>query len=440
MAVDGRTPDSRRATRALGPLGWIVASVLVSACSKGPSLSKQEEQTTLGGVSSDGERLGALLDRTAVHERPTKEARELGYLRAGAVVPRSKKSLESVDCTDGWYEIAPRGFVCSEKAATVDLNHPTLRAMAQRPRLGENLPYAYARTTKVTGVFRRAEKRGVELEGRLPRSTVLAIVGSWTAPDESNEPQRLGLRLNGKFVRADDLEAAGGSSFRGLPLGEDESLPLGWVVRRGVHTWSLEDGAPQKAKDLEYHAELRLTGRYRTVDDEKYWALADGTWVRHREATVVLARHEFPEFVSESTRWLDVSVIAGTLVAYEGKKPVYATLVSVGRDRLGDPKTTASTALGTFKVVEKHVTRRTEDTEAAPLEDAPWGLLLESGQWLVGTPRHERFGIEHTDGDIEVSPADGAHFFGWTTPPLPEGWHGVSLGPGDAPTYVVVRK
>lgn len=436
MAEERRTPYSRRAS-ALGVLG---ATALALACSRGPSLSKQEEQTTFGGVSTTGEQLGALLDRTTIYERPTKEARELGYLRAGAIVPRSKKSVESADCTEGWFEVAPRGFVCAEKAATLDLNHPTLRAMAQRPRLGENLPYVYARTTKVTGVFRRAEKRGVELEGRLPRSTVLAIVGSWTAPDESNEPQRLGLRLNGKFVRADDLEAAGGSSFHGVRLGEDESLPLGWVLRRGVHTWSLEDGPPKKAADLEFHAELRLTGRYRTVEDEKYWALADGSWVRHRDATVLLARHEFPDFVTETSRWLDVSVIAGTLVAYEGKKPVFATLVSVGRDRLGDPKTTASTALGTFKIVEKHVTRRGEEAEASPLEDGPWGLLLESGQWLLGSPRHDRFGIEHTDGDLEVSPADGAYLFGWTTPTLPENWHGIALGPGDSPTHVVVRR
>jgi hypothetical protein len=424
----------------LGSAALGLAVATLTAC-RGPSLSKSDtNDTSFGGVGKDGEKLGALLDKTTVYERPSKEARELGYLHAGATVARSKKSLEAADCSEGWYEIAPRGFVCTEKAATLDLNHPTLRAMSQRPRLAEPLPYVYARTTKVTGLFHRADKRGIELEGRLPKSTVLAIVGSWTAPDESNEPQRLGLRLNGTFVKADDLEAAAGSHFKGVELGEAETLPIGWVVRRGVHLWDLDGGAPKEKGDLDYHGMLRLTGRYRTIEDEKYWAVDGDSWVRHRDVTALLPRHEYPDFVSDETLWIDVSIVMGTLVLYEGKKPVFATLVSVGRDRLGDPKSTASTAQGTYKIVEKHITRRSENGEMNGLEDAPFGLLLESGQWIVGTPRHDRFGIEHTDGDIELSPSDSSRLFGRVSPQLPEGWHGVSLSAGDVQTHVHIRK
>src|SRR5690606_30672791 len=111
-----------------------------------------------------------------------------------------------------------------------------------------------------------------------------------------------------------------------------------------------------------YHEKLRLTGRFRTIEGLRFWATENGLWVRHKDVTVVRRRHELPEFASDGQKWLDVSIVTGTLVAYEGTKPVFATLVSVGRDRLGDPETTASTARGTFRVLQKHITRRVSES------------------------------------------------------------------------------
>src|SRR5690606_30484706 len=131
--------------------------------------------------------------------------------------------------------------------------------------------------------------------------------------------------------------------------------------------------------------------------------------------------------------------ITGAAVAYEGQKPVYATLVSVGRDRLGDPKTTASTTRGVFRVVRKQITQRTSDSPDAALRDAPWALELESDDWIYASPSHDRFGIEHTDGSIEVSPRDGHFLWHFAAPPLPEGWHGIVVEPAAETTIVEVR-
>lgn len=432
----------RQARRRCLWVGATVSALLGTACEKGPALSNStdhEELPELGAVHADGPRLGALSDQTPIHLAPSKKSPEIGYLHAGATVPRSEKGYEASDCIDGWYAIAPRGYVCTEKFATTDLAHPTLLAMALTPNLERELPYVYARTTKVTSLFNRAEERGVELGGRLAKSTVMAIVGSWTAPDESNEPQLLGLRMNGQFVRAEDLEAQPGSDFMGATLDETTSLPLGYVVRRGVRLWSLEGESPEKRRELAYHARVPLTGRYRTVEGEKFWALPSGEWIRHKDVTAILPRHEFPDFVTDAQKWIDISVITGTLIAYEGKTPRFVSLVSVGRDRLGDPKSSASTALGTFKIIGKHVTKRSLESPDEALHDAPWAIELESRQWLLASPKHDRFGIEHTDGDIEVSPKDGAHLWHWVTPELPEGWHGVKFE-GAQPTIVLVRK
>ncbi|HQG46711.1 MAG TPA: lyase family protein, partial [bacterium] len=200
---------------------------------------------------------------------------------------------------------------------------------------------------------------GIATLRKLPARSGLAVVGSWTAADEGGKPLRLGLLTSGLFVPAEDLEAAKASEFQGVELPEGlDSLPVAFVVKQGVRTFSptresktWKEGAP-----LTYHQSLRLTGRYRTSGSVQYWAVDDTTWVRHRDVTVVRRRSEFPDFATGDQRWIDVSIVTGTAVLYEGRKPVFATLVSVGRDRLGDPKTTASTAQGDFEVVSKHVT------------------------------------------------------------------------------------
>lgn len=427
-----------------------LALVLCCGCDKGPTLSGtapsegEPLETPELGLPDPKLLLGALHDEVPIYAAASQKAPVLGYLHAGAQVARSNRSHENEQCVAGWYAVAPRGYVCTEGAATTNLSHPTLLAMALGPRLDQALPYVYARTSKVTAVYKRSLNKGVELSGRLAKSTVMAIVGSWTAPDESLEPQRLGLRMDGQFVRADDLEAAQGSSFRGLSLRAEEGLPLGFVVRRGVRVFSLgKDGAaegPEKAEELPYHAVMRLSGRFRTVADERFYERIDGSWVRHKDITLVQARSELPEFATGNQKWVDISVITGTLLAYEGKQPVFATLVSVGRDRLGDPETTASTARGTFRVIEKHITRRRSQSDDVALQDAPWAMKLESGQWLTASPRHDRFGIEHTDGDIEVSPSDGAHLFRWASPGVPLGWHGMLVEAASETLIVNIRK
>ena len=73
--------------------------------------------------------------------------------------------------------------------------------------------------------------------------------------------------------------------------------------------------------------------------------------------------------------------------------------------------------------------------------DAPWGLTLSSGALLYGAYWHDRFGVDHGAGDVELSPADAEHIYQWATPELPDGWHGLltPVAEGEK-TRVVLRK
>lgn len=90
-----------------------------------------------------GDRIASIAVRTWVYQEPDDQATKLGYLRAGAIVERAKESAGNQGCDGGWYRVAPRGYVCNGKGATLDLNHEVVRAVPQGPKRGEAMPYRY---------------------------------------------------------------------------------------------------------------------------------------------------------------------------------------------------------------------------------------------------------------------------------------------------------
>jgi hypothetical protein len=394
---------------------------------------------------ADGPKLGALADVTPILERPAVGSKQIGYLHAGGQVARAAEPYSKEGCPGGWYPVRPRGFVCAGEIATTNLGHPTLVAMALQPKIGQTLPYAYARSREPTKLYRRDPKRDdavVEAGDLSPRSA-MAVVGSWSANTPESKGERLALLSNGTFVKASTLMPAEPSSFQGLALDDKTELPVAFVVKRGVHTWKLDEESATKLGTLDYHAILPLPGRFRTMTPLKYWALDNDRWLRHRDATVVQKRNSFPDCAGADRKWIDISVVTGTAVFYEGRRPVFVTLVSVGRDRMGDPKQSAATALGDFEVVGKHVTARKLDPkkveENYQVYDVPWAIELSSGQYLHAAYWHDRFGIEQGPGNIEFSPADGQRVWQWVEPAVPDSWHGVDQVPAGT-TIVRIRK
>jgi lipoprotein-anchoring transpeptidase ErfK/SrfK len=132
-----------------------------------------------------------------------------------------------------------------------------------------------------------------------------------------------------------------------------------------------------------------------------------------------------PAWASGDRKWIDVSILHQTLVAYEGTRPVYATLVSTGADGLGDPKKTRSTVQGTFLIHTKHITATMdgEDGEEFDLRDVPFVQYFTEGFALHGAYWHDDFGTPRSHGCVNLAPIDAAWLFGWTTPEVPAGWH-----------------
>lgn len=453
-----RTPGVPRLL-ALAPLLALCANVGCKGASDAPSLSRSERVVKSAPVPPEqGPQLGIVAELVAVREATDPAAASLGVLHAGARVARSAEPVSKLGCAGGWYAVRPRGFVCVGPEATLDLAHPTLAAMALPPAIDASLPYTYARARVETALLERDPARpdGVRDVGKLRRRAGMAVVGSWKAKDSEGVEVRLALLTNGRFVRAADLEAAKPSDFSGIELTKESQLPLAFVVKRGVRTFRINGSEAEKGDLLEYHARLALSGRFRSVGSVKYWALAGGSahgedaWVRHQDVTVVQKRSSFPDFVKDDTRWLDVSVVTGTLLAYEGKRALFATLVSVAREltpRGGETEPASDgprpLPLGTFPITRKDLTYSSKGGfgfgEGFELLDAPWALELGSGQLIHGAYWHDRFGIEHGAGNLALSPSDAARVFRFVQPELPSGWHAVVARPEQG-VQVVLRK
>lgn len=277
--------------------------------------------------------------------------------------------------------------------------------------------------------------------GSLRKGASVAVTGSFVV-DQGEQSRRFGVLPDGRLVPTDRLTPLLGSTWHGIDLTTDE-LPIAFVHKLGATTWEVAggDAIPNEADELERRQAVVLTGRFRTVDGRRYEELMSGSWARTSDLVVVVKRTRFPDYVSDGVKWLDVSIATQTLTAYEGKKAVYATLISSGNSVIGAEEDGA-TPRGEVRVTRKMLTRP-EGTVAAfhgpRAADAPWAIELDGGYGLVGTAESNRAGQNYGFRDIRLGPIDARRIFDWIEPPLPEGWSEVDAPKGGG-TRVSVRR
>jgi lipoprotein-anchoring transpeptidase ErfK/SrfK len=297
-------------------------------------------------------------------------------------------------------------------------------------------------------------------------------------------------------VPATKVKPDTGSPFHGFSLGDKLPMPFAWVVPDDAKSYRLIKGSDQARADetIPKRVIVPLTGKARIEAGERYYqSRKDPTvWLRARDLAIAAPPPTLPEVAESGKKWIDISIVQQTLVLYEGKRPVYATLVSTGRDKLGDPKTTLSTPLGTFTLQSKHIAAAMDSEENSTvsggtrsravihsesakqtierlkrardkgedlddddrrrllnidkgrdpeygitvrrgaagfeLRDVPWIQYFASGYALHGAYWHDVFGVPRSHGCVNLSPIDARVVFRFTDPPVPEGWHGINVG------------
>jgi hypothetical protein len=268
------------------------------------------------------------------------------------------------------------------------------------------------------------------IAGRVRRHTGLALIDSFV-PGESAGFRRMAVTTDGRLVPASKLKPNTGSTWHGMPLGARSGLdlPVGFITEpNGTEVFALADEQTKSVGRLPWRATVNLSGRSRMRQGNRYVELKNGSWILSDDAAIAALPSQLPAFARGRQKWIDLSVVSQTMVAWEGATPVYVTIVATGRDGLRDPKTTHSTVRGTFTVREKHVTTTMDANEVDnkfELRDVPWVQYFKGGYALHAAYWHDDYGKPRSHGCVNMSPIDARWFFFWSDPRLPDGWHAV---------------
>ena len=135
------------------------------------------------------------------------------------------------------------------------------------------------------------------------------------------------------------------------------------------------------------------------------WAkLAGGGWVKTTELART-KRMEPPEGVGPTDRWIDIDIEQQVLVAYEGTTPMFATLVSTGKNTKQ-----SETPLGVFQIWAKLAYSDMDDIERTDIpknysiQDVPWVQFFKGSYGFHAAFWHNDFGHRRSHGCINLSP------------------------------------
>jgi hypothetical protein len=407
---------------------------------------------------------------------------------------------------DAWYAVEPRGFMCAGSAATLDPNDPVVVALTRDAAdVSSPWPFKYGESIGAPRYPRlptREQQRSTEwdLDEHLERvakakaagspEAVAAIskdlVGIDFSPAGQGPPELLDFGpliregrksiakastvaftrefdVDGRtflqtadhaFIPKDRIKPYPRSDFQGVELGGDVALPIAFFRRRERPKYKRAESGEFVLSGEVWSARswVALTGEEIKQGDKSFFATREpGIFASADDATVVRAVTEAPFLRSgyggadrDKATWLDISVLGGWLVAYEGLKPVFTTLISPGRGGVPspgvDPLATASTPVGRFRIDGKFKTatmvsstdENVVHTEVQFIQNFSGPHALHGAYW------HASWGDPKSGGCVNLSPIDAKRIFAWTEPKVPEGWHGLRSTKDFGPATEVV--
>ncbi len=256
---------------------------------------------------------------------------------------------------------------------------------------------------------------------------------------ETEVGRQLYRTVRGAYVRASELTPNEPPESRGVVLGGSWELPVAIVFRSGATRYQRDPATGRLRRDgsLERHAPLAITEDDLVVDGRRYVVGRNGTVVREPSVRII-RQVGLPAGVPEGARWIHVDLSEQALVAYEGERPVFATLVSTG-------KPGHETPTGLYRIQSKHVSTTMDDDSsedgAYSIEDVPWTMYFHGNYALHGAFWHYTFGRVRSHGCVNLAPADARWLFQWSTPTLPASWHGIFADPRANPgTFVYIEE
>lgn len=303
----------------------------------------------------------------------------------------------------------------------------------EQPRLrGEHqvVPYLYAQVNR--GGAPAWSRRG-DVDRASPSRT---IRGGWMLATVGGRNRTLVQTADSEWLRADDVTFYYPSRFEGVDLEPGRDLSsVAWVVKLRANVYPAI--GERRSDRLRHLTQIDV----RESDHEGYYELLDGRGYVEVEDVARIRPAAPPPELRPGERWIDVDLDTQTLVAYEGRRPMFATLISSGRQRWD-----YVTPVGTFRIWSKYAMSRMDDignqdsSRDYSADAVPWVQFFDGSIGFHAAYWHNSFGQRMSHGCVNLSPMDARRLFGMTTPRLDDGWVSVRPSPSQMGTLVRVRE
>ena len=371
---------------------------------------------------------------------PREGAARRGLVVEGTRVP-VRRRVAGTGCPTGvWLEVGDDAYLC-ESSLEASRALPSGVAQPEVER-GGVLPFTYAFVGfDATRAYARPEDYAAD--------EYLEAYGEGFGLALRSRVTRGGTRFvvtrTGRYVPDEGLRFVRASEFVGVAIPPGGALDAAWAVRERV----IVRTAARRGREL---TRLRRLDRVRVVGEERgvlqiSVSLQQGDAPPQEQLGYVSAREVVrarvaarPAEVAADERWIDVDTATQTLVAYEGDRPVYATLVSTGRAGRA-----TETPRGVHRIWVKLATSDMDDLERDDvernyrIEAVPWVQFFAGSNGLHAAFWHDRYGARHSHGCVNLSARDARALFDFTGPHLPAGWSAVLPSAQERGTVVRVR-
>ena len=360
---------------------------------------------------------------TTLLEAPHADAERLGVIKKKARAAVKSMATGDASCPH-WIEIEPKGWTC-ESAVIATTDAPTAASPFSLDEDDSDRPAViratYGMVRRGTSAFaNRQEATGGEGHVLAGSNTVRAA-GATTI-----DGKRFWVTSKGELIDASQIVQISPSSFKGVAIADGAAMP-GWIRGRKDPTkpvgTSTEPGGRIRgeiaARAVVTIREESADGRFVRVDDSAWVPRGD---VRMGSVTAP------PEGTGADEKWFDVDLDKQILVAYEGTRPVYATLVSTGKYGHWTPPLIS-------RLQSKHEsTPMTSDKgDGYSVADVPWTMFYDGDYALHTSYWHNGFGGPRSHGCVNLAPRDARLLYQWSSPDVPPGWtsvYGTEAHPG----------
>jgi len=133
-------------------------------------------------------RIGALGPHTWIWKKPDRKGLAIGKMRIGTgAVLKSADPIDGPGCRGKWYSIEPRGYVCDDDTATLNLEDPYYKALAYSAPQGGVWPYRYAHSNG-TPMYSRVPQPSewAQPEKEYGKVNTWKPLGKWAIGHEEN--------------------------------------------------------------------------------------------------------------------------------------------------------------------------------------------------------------------------------------------------------------